>query len=224
MTEAVIFDMDGVIFDSEALVMKTWKIVAEKYGFGDIESVCRQCLGTNAAATRQIFLDAYGEDFPYDDYKKEMSELYHMEAAGGNLPVKPGVREILKYLKNAEIKTGLATSTREAVVRKELEEAGIIEFFDVIVCGDMVERSKPAPDIYLEACRMLQVRPEDSCAVEDSYNGIRAAHAVGMKPVMVPDLAEPTEEMENLAERILPSLHEVREYLAGQREVRTYTD
>ena len=98
MTEAVIFDMDGVIFDSEALVMKTWKIVAEKYGFGDIESVCRQCLGTNAAATRQIFLDAYGEDFPYDDYKKEMSELYHMEAAGGNLPVKPGVREILEVL------------------------------------------------------------------------------------------------------------------------------
>ena len=201
MTEAVIFDMDGVIFDSEALVMKTWKIVAEKYGFGDIESVCRQCLGTNAAATRQIFLDAYGEEFPYDDYKKEMS----------------GVREILKYLKNAEIKTGLATSTREAVVRKELEEAGIIEFFDVIVCGDMVERSKPAPDIYLEACRRLQVRPEDSCAVEDSYNGIRAAYAAGMKPVMVPDLAEPTEEMENLAECILPSLHEVREYLAGQR-------
>ena len=217
MTEAVVFDMDGVIFDSEALVIKTWKVVAEKYGFDDVETVCRQCLGTNAAATRQIFLDAYGEDFPYDDYKKEMSALYHMEAAGGNLPVKPGVREILEYLNREKIKTGLATSTREAVVRKELEEAGIIRFFDVIVCGDMVKRSKPAPDIYLEACRRLQARPEDSCAVEDSYNGIRAAYAAGMKPVMVPDLAEPTEEMENLAECILPSLHEVREYLAGQR-------
>ena len=217
MTEAVVFDMDGVIFDSEALVIKTWKMVAEKYGFDDVETVCRQCLGTNAAATRQIFLDAYGEDFPYDDYKKEMSELYHMEAAGGNLPVKPGVREILKYLKNAEIKTGLATSTREAVVRKELEEAGITEFFDVIVCGDMVKKSKPAPDIYLEACRRLQIKPEAAYAVEDSYNGIRAAHAAGMKPVMVPDLAEPTEEMEKLAECILPSLHEVREYIVKKQ-------
>ena len=217
MTEAVVFDMDGVIFDSEALVIKTWKMVAEKYGFDDVETVCRQCLGTNAAATRQIFLDAYGEDFPYDDYKKEMSGLYHMEAAGGNLPVKPGVREILKYLKNAEIKTGLATSTREAVVRKELEEAGIIEFFDVIVCGDMVKKSKPAPDIYLEACRRLQIKPEAAYAVEDSYNGIRAAHAAGMKPVMVPDLAEPTEEMEKLAECILPSLHEVREYIVKKQ-------
>ena len=89
--------------------------------------------------------------------------------------------------------------------------------FAVVGCGEMVGRGKPAPGIDLEACRRVQVRPEESCAVEDSFNGIRAAHAAGMKSVMVPDLAEPTEEMEKLAECILPSLHEVREYLAGQR-------
>ena len=77
MTEAVVFDMDGVIFDSEALVIRTWKIVAKKYGFSDVEQVCRKCLGTNAAATRRIFLDFYGEDFPNDEYKAEMSALFH---------------------------------------------------------------------------------------------------------------------------------------------------
>ena len=85
MLEAVIFDMDGVIFDSEALVLKTWKQVAGKYGIPDIEETCRECLGTNHEATKNIFKKHYGEDFPYDTYKKEMAELFHQQSAGGNL-------------------------------------------------------------------------------------------------------------------------------------------
>lgn len=217
MTEAVVFDMDGVIFDSEALVIRTWKIVAEKYGFLDVEQVCRKCLGTNAAATRRIFLDFYGEDFPYDEYKAEMSALFHLEAEGGKLPKKPGVCELLRYLKTKGVKIGLATSTRKQVVLKELREGGILSFFDVIVCGDMVKKSKPDPDIYLEACSRLHVKPSDCFAIEDSYNGIRAACRAGMKAIMVPDLAEPTEEMEKLAEKILPSLFEVEKYFKGKK-------
>lgn len=212
MPEAVVFDMDGVIFDSEALVIKMWEKIALKYGFTDVESVCRQCLGTNAAYTKQLFLDFYGEDFPYDIYKKEMSELFHEEAANGRLPKKDGVIEILKFLQNQNVKIGLASSTREAVVRRELEEGGILSYFDVIVCGDMIKRSKPAPDIYLEACKRLGMNPESCYAIEDSYNGIRAASGAGMRPIMVPDLAEPTEEMNELAECILPSLLKVKEY------------
>ena len=205
--------MDGVIFDSETLVIKTWEMVAEKYGFSNVEKVCRKCLGTNAEATRKIFLDFYGEDFPYDKYKKEMSSLFHQYAAGGKLPKKTGVTEILEYLKENNIKTGLATSTRKDVVLKELDEGGILPFFDAVVCGDMVNRSKPEPDIYLEACRQLQTDPSLCCAVEDSYNGIRAASRAGMRAIMVPDIAEPTEEMKELAECILPSLLEVKKYL-----------
>lgn len=205
--------MDGVIFDSETLVIKTWEMVAEKYGFSNVEKVCRKCLGTNAEATRKIFLDFYGEDFPYDKYKKEMSSLFHQYAAGGKLPKKTGVTEILEYLKENDIKTGLATSTRKDVVLKELDEGGILPFFDAVVCGDMVNRSKPEPDIYLEACRQLQTNPSLCVAVEDSYNGIRAASRAGMRAIMVPDLAEPTEEMKELAECILPSLLEVQKYL-----------
>lgn len=213
MLEAVIFDMDGVIFDSEALVLKTWKQVAGKYGIPDIEETCRECLGTNHEATKNIFKKHYGEDFPYDTYKKEMAELFHQQAAGGNLEKKPGIHELLEYLRSLKIKTGLASSTREEIVKKELSEGGLLSYFDEIVCGDMVKRSKPAPDIYLETCRRLLVKPEQCYGIEDSYNGIRALKSAGMHPLMVPDLAEPTKEMEMLSECILPSLYEVKEYL-----------
>ena len=124
-----------------------------------------------------------------------------------------GTPYILEYLHYRDIKVGLATSTREEVVKKELSEGGLFEYFDEIVCGDMVKRSKPEPDIYLEACKRLQVSPENCYGIEDSYNGIRALKGAGMHAVMVPDLANPTKEMEELAECILPSLLEVKKYL-----------
>ena len=126
---------------------------------------------------------------------------------------KPGIHELLEYLRSLKIKTGLASSTREEIVKKELSEGGLLSYFDEIVCGDMVKRSKPAPDIYLETCRRLLVKPEHCYGIEDSYNGIRALKSAGMHPLMVPDLAEPTKEMEMLSECILPSLYEVKEYL-----------
>ena len=94
-----------------------------------------------------------------------------------------------------------------------MRDGGLLNYFDKVVCGDMVKRSKPEPDIFLKACEELQVNPSDAYAVEDSYNGIRAAHAAGMRPIMVPDMAEPTEEMERLSEVVLPSLFEVKQYL-----------
>lgn len=217
--KAVVFDMDGVIFDSEILVIETWKEVAKLHGISEVENVCRQCLGTNAQTSKNIFLDAYGPDFPYDEYKKEMSALFHERAAGGKLPQKPGIKEILSFLKDRRIKTAVASSTREEVVRRELEEGRLLPWFDKIICGDMVSRSKPAPDIFLKACEVLEVSPSEAFAIEDSYNGIRAANSAGMRPIMVPDLAPPTEEMEALAECILPSLFDVMEYIKIQLQI-----
>lgn len=214
--EAVVFDMDGVIFDSERVVMDTWKAVADRHGIPDIETPCTECLGTNHEATRKIFQKHYGEDFPYEEYKKEMSELFHERTSGGRLPKKPGVEELLKALKEHGIKVALASSTRREVVVRELEEGGLLQYFDQVVCGDMVQKSKPEPDIFLKACELLGAQPEKTYAVEDSYNGIRAANRAGMKPIMVPDLAAPTKEMEELAECILPSLVEVRRYFGLQ--------
>ncbi len=211
--KAVVFDMDGVIFDSERAVIDCWKVVADKYGVQGIEEACQEVLGVNAAETKEKFLKRYGQDFPYDAYKSEMSKLFHDLYDGGRLPLKTGVAELLQYLKRSDVKVALASSTRSAVVRQELTDAGIIEYFQVIIGGDMVSRSKPQPDIFLKACEELGVASEEAFAIEDSYNGIRAAAAGKLRPLMVPDLMPPTEEMEALSEAIFETLLDVKDYL-----------
>lgn len=211
---AVVFDMDGVIFDSERAVMQCWKEVASRHNIPDIEKAILACTGTTMVRTREIMLNLYGADFPYDEYARESSAIFHSRYDGGRLPMKPGVKELLTFLKERGKKIALASSTRQQVVTDELRDAGIIEYFDRIICGDMVSRSKPAPDIFLKACEELNVSPSGSYAIEDSYNGIRAAHAGGLHPIMVPDLLPADEEMQSLAEIVLPSLTSVIEYLA----------
>lgn len=212
--KAVVFDMDGVIFDSERAVMQCWKEVASRHNIPDIEKAILACTGTTMVRTREIMLNLYGADFPYDEYARESSAIFHSRYDGGRLPMKPGVKELLTFLKERGKKIALASSTRQQVVTDELRDAGIIEYFDRIICGDMVSRSKPAPDIFLKACEELNVSPSDSYAIEDSYNGIRAAHAGGLLPIMVPDLLPADEEMQSLAEIVLPNLTSVKEYLA----------
>lgn len=210
--KAVVFDMDGVIFDSEIKVIECWMDVAEKYHIEHIENACRQCLGMNKKATKLKFLSIYGEAFPYDEYKAEMSALFHERYSGGKLPIKPGAHELLAYLRSKKIKIALASSTRKSVVMPELTDAGLIQYFDEIVCGDMVKQSKPAPDIFLKAVNQLQVEPQYAYAIEDSFNGIRSAYRAGMHPIMVPDLLEPDEEILGLTEVVLPSLTKVMDW------------
>lgn len=212
--KAVVFDMDGVIFDSERAVMQCWKEVASRHNIPDIEKAILACTGTTMVRTREIMLNLYGADFPYDEYARESSAIFHSRYDGGRLPMKPGVKELLTFLKEHDKKIALASSTRQQVVTDELRDAGVIEYFDRIICGDMVSRSKPAPNIFLKACEELNISPSDSYAIEDSYNGIRAAHAGGLHPIMVPDLLPADEEMQSLAEIVLPSLTSVMEYLA----------
>lgn len=211
--KAVVFDMDGIIFDSERLVIDCWKVVAEKYAIPDIEAACNECLGVNGVETKEKFLKRYGRDFPYDAYKSEMSQIYHDNYDGGRLPMKIGVVELLQYIKEMGLKVALASSTRSEVVTQQLKDAGILNYFQVIVGGDMVTRSKPKPDIFLKACEELGVAPQESFAIEDSYNGIRAAAAGHLRPLMVPDLMPPTSEMQNLSEGIFDTLLDVKGYL-----------
>ena len=211
--DAVVFDMDGVIFDSERATMLCWLELAEKYGIRDIEKPYLACTGANAARTRQIMLDAYGEDFPYDEYAREASAMYHAKYDGGRLPMKSGVFEILDFLKNNGKKIALASSTRRQTVVAQLRDARISEYFDEIITGDMVTKSKPEPDIFLFACERIGVTPERAYAVEDSYNGVRAAFRGKLRPIMVPDLLPPNTEMREISEAVLGSLNELIVYL-----------
>ena len=211
--QAVVFDMDGVIFDTERLVIEFWKEVAKKHNIPNVEHTCIQCLGTNRVRTREIFLENYGADFPYDPYRAEVTELFNTHYKGVPLPTKPGVRELLSYLQEQDIKVGLASSTAQHLVRDEIGTAGLLPYFQTLVCGDMVEHSKPAPDIFLKACEILNADPTKSIAIEDSFNGIRSAHCAGMTPIMVPDQVQPTDEIRTLAFRVMPSLLDVLNWL-----------
>ena len=211
--DAVIFDMDGVIFDSEKCVLNCWIKIAEKYGIENIERSFLSCTGTNAKRTREIMFEIYGTDFPYDRFAKEASKIFHEMYDNGNLPMKSGVHEILTFLKKENKKIALASSTRREIVLEQLRDAGVLDFFDEVVTGDMVTKSKPDPEIFLLACEKIGVAPYNAYAIEDSYNGVRSASKGGLRTIMVPDLLPADDEMKEISETVLNSLQDVIEYL-----------
>ena len=214
---AVVFDMDGVIFDSEILVLQAWKEVAERHGIAGVEAACHECLGTNSVVSKGVFLKHYGEDFPYEEYKAEMAEVFFSHASGGKLAKKPGVEELLKYLKMRGFKIGLASSTREVLVRSEISDGGLLGYFDQIIGGDMVERSKPEPDIFLEAARRLGEAAAQCTVIEDSPNGLRASKRAGCRTIFVPDLWQPEQEQPELYDARFSDLDAVRALFAAER-------
>lgn len=217
MVDAVVFDMDGVILDSEQLVVRSWQKIAQKYNIEDIEKFCTAALGLNREAAKKLFVriydGRYGDEERYELLKAEMAAEFHRAASEGELILKPGVTDTLKLLDDNHIPCALATSTRKEVVTMELTNLGVIDYFDKLICGDMVERSKPAPDIFLKACEELGVAPDKAFAVEDSYNGVRAAHSAGMKVVMIPDLVQPDDEMREKALIIFDNMDGFKEYI-----------
>jgi len=218
--KTVVFDMDGVLFDTEILCMKAWMAVAERSGLPGMEELFPQCIGLNANDSRRIVLGAYGEDFDYLFFREQTANWFREYIRENGLPMKPGVKEILSWLKNREYAVGLASSTRNATVLAHLEQAGIRDYFSVVVTGDMVEHSKPQPDIYLRACRELKADPKRTYAIEDSPNGIRSAYAAGMRTLMVPDMIEPDEELRRMSERVFRDLTEVLAYLKQEESVK----
>lgn len=210
---AVLFDMDGVLFDSERAVLAVWQELAAEQGLGDIEETFIRCVGTNKVRTAEIFRAA----FPALDFARfdgEARRRFQTRWGGGRLPVKPGAEAVLSALRRRGVPLALASSTESAVVRQELAEAGLLPFFDALVGGDRVKRSKPDPEIFLLAAAELGAEPPRCFVIEDSFNGVRAARAAGMRPLMVPDLLPPDDEMRRLAEAILPDLYAVERYLA----------
>ncbi len=211
----VLFDMDGVIFDSETVSVQCWRKAADELGLEGIDRVYTRCVGTNIASSKAILTEAYGERVDPAAFLALTNRFYDEACAADGLPVKPGAPELLRALREAGVPMAIASSTSRDYVTRELREAGLLPYFDAVICGDMVTKSKPDPEIFLKAAEALGVQPCDAVVIEDSYNGIRAAAAGGMHPIMVPDILPPTDEMRRLAEIILPSLFEVRDFLIG---------
>jgi len=211
--KAIVFDMDGVLFDTERVCRDCWVTIAEEYGIRDMFEVFPLCIGRNRLGSGEVIREHYGDGFPYDEFREKASQLFWKTLEEHGNPWKKGVKELLDFLKTENWRVGLASSTRREAVLRHLEKEGLKDYFSVVIGGDQIVNSKPAPDIYLLACRELGVDPEETFAVEDSYHGIRSAHRAGMRPIMVPDLLPATEEMEGLCEVIKEDLLQVKEYL-----------
>lgn len=214
--KSVVFDMDGILFDTENLCQASWIAIAEKRGMPGMEVVFPKCIGLNTNDSKQVLIDAYGDNFGYETFKQEASEWFWNKIDEEGLPIKPGAPELLGWLKENGFRIALASSTRRTSVLDCVERAGFTDYFEEIVTGDMVEHSKPQPDIFLKACEKIGATPENTFAIEDSYNGIRAAYAAKMIPLMVPDMLPPTEEMKKLSREIFDDLFGVLAYIQAQ--------
>lgn len=209
MIEAVVFDMDGILFDTERLTLRLWKKICDSEGYPDVTVYSSEFMGMNHAAHRQYFERRFGKEFPYDAFMALGRKAVLEEIAKNGVPVKPGLFELLGYLKEHRLRIAAATSTQRKTAVGFFESTKIIGYFDAMICGDMVEKSKPDPDIYRKAAAALNTKPEHCMALEDSPNGIRSAYNAGMKTVMVPDLVAPSPELDKLLFGCVPALNDV---------------
>jgi HAD superfamily hydrolase (TIGR01509 family) len=210
---AVIFDMDGLIFDTERLYRDSMMAAAELHGRDLPLTVFTSMIGGTGDSTKQILGDHFGPDFDLETYMAQTWTHFH-EMADADLALKAGVSELLDHLDRLSMPRAIATSSRRDIVDHHLGAHDLARRFDTVVAQGDYARGKPNPDPYLEAARRLGVAPELCLALEDSHNGVRAASSAGMMTIMVPDLLDPTEEMKTLCVRIARDLHEVRALLA----------
>ena len=210
--KAVVFDMDGLMFDSEHYVQKSWDIAGEKLGYGPLGYNIVNTLGTNLTNRKKYFLEHYGNDFPFDEFLQTYRKAYYDLAKDGT-PAKKGLHEILEVLKEKNLKIGVETSSTREHALDNFEREQITHYFDSIITGEMIEHGKPEPDIYVESCRQLKVDPKDAIALEDAINGIRSAHGAGMNPVMIPDIVQDTSKVDALLFGKCKSLLEFAEIL-----------
>lgn len=209
--KAVIFDMDGLMFDSERMVMDAWQKVGEEIGYSNLGEDLYPNLGTNR--DRQYFLEKYGEGFPFDQFRQRYQAVMQERIDREGLPKKRGLRPLLEYLKEKNYRMAVATSSDREYTLSCMEREGLLDYFQKIVCGDMVEKIKPDPEIYLKACQALDVGVEEAIVLEDSRNGIRAALAAGTAVIMIPDLLRDFPEEEPFLAAKLDSLGEVPDWL-----------
>ncbi len=204
--EAVIFDLDGLMLDTERIAADAWKRVGREFGIVISEEVVLDMIGRTGPDSDGILIKEFGPDFPLQSIKERRLQLTDGHFVEHGIPVKAGLVGLLDYLDDKGIKKAVATSSTRERAKMKLERSGIANRFQIVVSGDDIERGKPEPDIYLHTAHRLGVVPESCLVFEDSDAGVRAAHSAGMKVIIIPDLKLPSADVVPLAFRIEPSL------------------
>jgi len=211
---AVILDMDGTLLDTENIYVRTFLETAATLGFPLADSFLHGLVGLPGGEFQARLRAHLGEDFPYVEHR----ELYiarRTELLAAGIPIKPGALELIAHLEATRTPMAIATAATRANAEENLRRSNLRHRFEVVFTRDDVEHSKPRPDLFLRAAEGLGIAPSRCIAVEDSHNGVRAAHAAGMMTVMVPDIVAATDEIRGLCIAVVDSLHDVRRMVGG---------
>lgn len=212
----VIFDMDGLMFDTETVYTETWPPAAREFGYEVSKQQVVGAIGLNAEAGEAYFKGLFGEDFPFYPIRERRLQLAEENIRTYGLRPKKGLHHLIDYLKSRQIPIALATSSDRARVNWYMSLAQLTDVFDAVVCGDEVEKSKPEPDIFLAAAKKIKADIGHCIVLEDSENGIRAAHRAGAFAVMVPDYKQPDEALRQCVYRVFSDLDQVCDFLEQQ--------
>jgi len=210
---AVIFDMDGLMFDTENLTIPLWDVAGKPFGYNITYDIVLRMVGISAEKARLVMYEEFGTDFPYDTIRAEFRKLVQEEVDKNGVPLKPGLMYLLDRLSSAKIPFGVATSSRNATAANMLTKAGIIDRFAALTCGDEVTNGKPAPDIFLLAAQKLGQPPSACVGFEDSPPGLQGLHAAGIRSIFIKDLLEPSKEILATVWHRCKDLKEAAKYL-----------
>lgn len=207
--KGIIFDMDGLMFDTERLGYNYMMKITSLNGYVMPESVLNKTIGVNKKTAIRIFKKYLGNDFPVEKLLKEKRKIVNDNLDKNGVPIKEGLLELLQYLEENNIKKAVATSSYRVVAEKVLKLAGVYERFDVIVCGDEIKNSKPEPDVFLKAQVNLKILKKNILILEDSPMGVLAAYRAGIKSVMIPDILSSDERTKSMYFKECKSLKDV---------------
>ncbi len=215
MIQGAIFDMDGLMFDSERLVYEIWQEMMNEHGYEYNLDVFKGTIGLRRDKSEEFYTTHYGKKFDYKSFKLRCSESFMERIKRDGVPIKKGLVELLDFLKSNGIKTAVATSTSSNTALRVIELAGVYDYFDSFVCGDDVTKGKPDPEVFLTAADKIGSDPESCIAFEDSINGIKSAYAANMITVMVPDYLQPNDEIKPMISCLCKSLDESIRFIKG---------
>lgn len=213
MIKAIIFDMDGLMIDSERVTFECYQERLKDMNLTMDEEFYKTLLGKPIKGIYQRFYDVYGNDFPIENVIQDVHQLMADRFETEGVPVKKGLVELLHYLKDNNYKTIVATSSNRDRVDKILAQAKITEFFDDSICGDEVTKGKPNPEVFLKSCQKLGVNVDEAIVLEDSEAGIQASYDANIKVICIPDMKYPEKQYEEKTFKILKDLTEVTAYL-----------
>lgn len=214
MLKAVIFDMDGLMIDSERITYEGYVEECSKLGYKITKEFYVTLLGNTVKEIYGKFRIEFGEEIPIEEIMAEVHNYMRKRFETEGIPVKTGLTELLKYLKENDYKTIVATSSDRERVDRILKSAKIEHYFNSSICGDEVKRGKPNPEIFLKACEKLNVSPEEALVLEDSEQGIAAAFYAGIPCICIPDMKYPQPDFSKKVTRVVENLQEVKMYLS----------